>query len=341
MKLADPRPLLLLLSFCWMAAVQPVQGQVTQPLTAGESRCEAKRMYAATLQSWAWPRDLSFPESREARLTLSPAGPAGGIQGVAYLDQFTFAIGTLASTPEELLWFTLGQTAPNRPQNVRLARTAETVLVDPDYVFSMAFVHGPFEAAVAGDWNALLDVDNIEPPEGAAVDFKRLPQLAEALRPCHARHTAADLRVFSLLQRILRVQTHPVHPNFYLQSHKMVIYRGRTAEPIAGGVRTSYRVDVYPWYEQFRLALEILIDIDEQGRPGNATAYPLRDCNSPLEQVHCNNGWGEVYIIKPVAPGQFYDFDQTVGFCVDSFCANRGSFNFAERLAGTPWALTD
>lgn len=339
MKPADPRPLLLLLSFCWMAAVQPAQGQVTRPLTAGESRCEAKRMYAATLQSWAWPRDLSFPESREARLTLSPAGPAGGLQGVAYLDQFTFAIGTLASTPEELLWFTLGQTAPNRPQNVRLARTAETVLVDPGYAFTMAFLYGPFAVAWAGDRSALLDVDNIEAPEGVAADTKRLPQLAQALRPCHAKHTAADFRVFNLLQRILRVQTHPAHPNFYLQSHKMVIYRGRTAEPIpGGGVRTAYRVDAYPFHEEYRLALEILVDIDAQGRPGNATAYPLRDCDSP-EQVHCNYQWGEAYFIKPAAPGQFYDLDQALGFCVGDFCTNRGSFNFAERLAGTPWEL--
>lgn len=338
MKLADPRPLFLLLSFCWMAAVQPAQGQVTRPLTAGESRCEAKRMYAATVQSWGWPRNLHLSEAREARLTFSPAGPAGGIQGVAYLDQFSQFLGDLASTPEELLWFTLGQTAPNRPQNVRLARTAETVLVEPD-ALDMAFFYGSFEAAVAGDRSALLDVDNIELPEGVAADTKRLPQLAEALRPCHAKHTAADLRVFNLLQRIVRVQTHPGHPNFYLQSHKMVIYRGRTAEPIAGGgVRTAYRIDVYPFHSQYRFALEILVDIDAQGRPGNATAYPLRDCNSP-EQVHCNYQWADAYFIKPAAPGQFYDIDQALGFCVGDFCTNRGSFNFAERLAGTPWEL--
>ena len=79
-----------------------------------------------------------------------------------------------------------------------------------------------------------------------AADAKVGRGLQSILSRCAHAFTPADLHVFSVLARTLRFTAWDGESSGD-HLHKLVsIYRGAAAEPISGGVRATYRVDVLP-----------------------------------------------------------------------------------------------
>jgi hypothetical protein len=125
--------------------------------------------------------------------------------------------------------------------------------------------------------------------------------------------------------------------------HKLAtIYRGAAAVPISGGVRTTYRMDLYPTVQQKplpRVSLVITIDIGKDGSLGEATLRVLPACAAPGDH-DCSNASSEVdvAVIKPV-PSQRVWSGPAPGVCWHgaASCPDTISLSFAERLQGTTW----
>jgi hypothetical protein len=149
--------------------------------------------------------------------------------------------------------------------------------------------------------------------------------------------------VLAVLTKTLRVtafDSNSTTSGARLVDHFLALYRGANAVAIAGGVRTTYLVDIYPSGNSFqRVSVSITVDLATDGTLGNATLQVLSPCANS-SQTGCTFATSEVrvFVVKPVPAGQFWSTTGNPTVCVGAGgCASQVSFSFAERLAGTTW----
>jgi hypothetical protein len=197
------------------------------------------------------------------------------------------------------------------------------------------------------DATTLLVVDNVDDTEGGVPSESKAGRgLQSLLNRCHNAFTAADLHVFDVLSRVLRAAaftTRDSDPKAE-RMHKLAsLYRGADAVAIpGGGVRASYRLDLFPVVRGEtlkRVSLEIKVDLGADGSLGDATMRVLPACHS-ADQAACSNATGEavVSVIQPAASDRVWEgAAPTVCWNGGPQCPSQTAFSFAERLAGTTW----
>jgi hypothetical protein len=189
---------------------------------------------------------------------------------------------------------------------------------------------------------SLLIINNLTDQEGGtAADAKVGRGLQSILTRCTHAFTPADLHVFSVLARTLRFTAWEGSSGDLL--HKLVsIYRGAAAEPISGGVRATYRIDVLPVspnQDLGRVSYEVQIDLAGDGTLGEARLRTLPACAAASE-LHCSSTSlrVEAVVIRPVFGDQKWSQPApTVCWKGASGCVSEVTFSFAERLQGTSW----
>ena len=338
-------------------AATAIAAPPTQPMSVDQVHCHADRLQALLDRT-----DLLFGDQFSIRggaaapkpvaLLWTDGSPAADPVGYAYSTQWTNA-GALG--PEKHLVVDLNV------HETPLGRDPSTALV-PTYTLARDVLAS--DARQPGDVEALTisvnPVRTLTPPLGyrlrvgnvrtaAVAETKRGEGLAAALAPCDAVLSVADVHALRVLASVLRPllwiefgssSESPERATF------AVLYRGAAADPIPGGARTSFRLDAAPPDEpERRLAVELLIDIADDGALGAAsmrllppcTAAGERDCSGPNEF-----GDATLQVIHPVAAGQLWNEPEAPTLCLlpdDHLPCTSGpvTFDFAERLRDTRW----
>ena len=333
----------------------PVAAQVTRPLTAEQVDCNARQLRSLLFRSGI----VVGPnfENKTFTLNYSFGTTNGGLFGFGHSDQYQI-IEAPGNTPEHYLWFSINPFESKLLRNpARLQLATVSVTRNPLDSDLVAFTHPDAFAVVidpslspgTAPFDKLLLIDNIEGPDGSEAGAKAGRGLIPVTTSCHDQFTEADLHVFNVLTRVFRQlawTTDDVDRESTFLSKLVATYRGQEAVPIAGGMRTSYRVDIYPAGGGFpagpRAAFEVLVDIADDGTMGEALLRPLPPCSGP-DELHCTSILSQVVVgvIQPVMRNRFWN---TVGLpqsCVNAPAGSCASpevrFDFSERLAGTSW----
>jgi hypothetical protein len=326
-----------------------VAAQPVHPLAAEQVDCAASQLRTILGRSAV----LFGPgyDERAATFLFTYGSPTGDLAGLAVMEQQDLA-GDQAG-PERQLAFAL------RPSDTKLQRNPtkpqmNTLFLVRDRVSSdLARLKDSHAMAVVVDptWDppnnenpfSLLIINNLTDQEGGtAGDAKVGRGLLSILSRCSHTFTPADLHIFSVLSRTLRFTAWDGASSGE-QLHKLVsIYRGADAEPISGGVRATYRVDVLPVSpnrDLGRVSFEVLVDLADDGTLGEARVRVLPSCTG-AGGLHCSSAAGrvEASVIRPTYGNQRWSQPApTVCWKGKANCVSEVTFSFAERLAGTSW----
>jgi hypothetical protein len=339
-----------LAAFSIPALAQPAQ-QPTQQMTAEQVSCSADQLRAILGRSGV----IFGPayDDRTGMFLFTYAGPSRDLSGLALMEQSDRWGETRG--PERQIAFVVTpsrealQRSPQKQQlnAIYLLRdplaTDLVKMEDPD---AMAVLVDPTADPLHNeDPASLMTIDNLTADEGGNPSGAKGGRgLSRLLGQCANQYTAADLHVFSVLSRILRATaftTTKSDPKSERVHKLAAIYRGEEAVPIASGVRTTYRVDLYPTLKAplHRVSLEMKIDLGPDGSLGDATLRVLPAC-APDGDRGCTSATDEVdvSVIQPV-PSQRLWSGPSPGVCWkgDAGCPAEVSFSFAERLQGTTW----
>jgi len=332
----------------------PAGAQVARPLTAEQVACDADQLRAMLARS-----ALFFGPSyddRTAMLLFTYGAPSRDLSGLALLEQSDLRGGTVG--PERQLAFTI---TPSQP---RLSRDPARAQLNPSYLLreplgtDVGLIEDPAAMAVVvdptmdplhnEDSETVLVIDNIADSQGGVPsDSKAGRGLTGILQRCRNNFSAADVHVFEILSRVVRATVYSApHPNPGAgRMHKLgTIYRGEEAVATSGGVRATYRMDLYPVTKEKlrRISLEIEIDLDRDGSLGDATLRVLPACASADAPASsgCSSSPAAavVSIIRPPAAGQVWKGPMpSVCWHGDAGCPSQVKLSFAERLQGTTW----
>jgi hypothetical protein len=346
-----------LLSLVLLAAAVPAAAQLPQPqpLSAADVECSADQLTSLLARSSI--AMATGASKKPVVLSLTYGSTTGGLQGLAYTEQFD-TDSDLAASPEHHLWFSSNPNEarllrnPGRPQLDTLSLTRSRLnsdLVPAGHPDAMAVLIDPTLDPVNNtQLNSLLQIDNVGSAAGVPSDAKPGRGLADILVPCETKLSAADLHVFAVLAKTLRFFAFSTDSNdqqAFLRSKLIAIYRGEEATPVGGGTRAAYLIDVYPMNAagvSGRASFDLLVEIDADGTLGDATVDALPRCSGP-GQRRCSTLSAEVQlaVIRPVAGGQFWALTGLPMVCLNrpagSACPVRAEFSFGERLAGTSW----
>lgn len=291
-------------------------------------------------------------DDRAAMFLLSYGSPAGDFAGMALLEQHDLDGDNRG--PEHQLTFSISESHsrllrnPSRPQLNTIYMVRDRLSSDVSKLedpHAMAVVVDPtLEPLKNQDPFSLLVIDNLSQQEGGgSSDAKVGRGLQAILAQCQHQLTAADLHVFSILSRTLRATAWETKSPQAGRVHKLAsVFRGAAADPIAGGVRATYRVDFYPVLPKQplgRVSLEVEVDLADDGTLGEARMRVLPACASE-GQRHCSSAASQldVTVIKPVFGQQVWSQPApTVCWKGAADCPSEVSFSFAERLQGTTW----
>jgi hypothetical protein len=328
------------------------EAQVARPLAAEQVACSADQLRAILGRSALLFGP--FFDERTAMFLFTFGAPSHDLAGLGLLEQ-SDRDGQVVG-PERQLAFTV---SPGRRRPLRNPERPELnsiVLLRDPLGSDLGFVEDPFAMAVVLDPTvdplknedpaSLLVIDNIKPQEGGVPsDSKAGRALMAILGRCRNDFTAADLHAFDVLSRVVRAMVYTSsHPDPGAgRMHKLAsIYRGEGAEAIAGGVRATYRIDLYPVAGQgklLRISLEMKIDLGDDGALGDATLRVLPACTAE-GQRGCTSApnAAEVSVIHPETPNRVWSAAApTVCWHGGADCPEEVSFSFAERLQGTTW----
>lgn len=329
------------------------ESQVTQPLTAEQVSCSADQLRSILGRSAIF-FGPGYDERRAAFL-FTYAGGSNELSGLALMEQEDDT-GHIAG-PERQLFFsvipsrTKLRRIPSKPQLNTLYLLRDGQNTDPSRLedaFAMAVVVDPtLDPQKNDDFSSLLAIDNLGPQDGGLTsDSKAGRGLQAILDRCRTTSfTRADLHVFNVLARTVRVtawSTRRTDKKAERLHKLMTIYRGEEATPISGGVRTSYRIDVYPLYGETtpRVSLELAVDLAEDGTLGDATLRVLPACAAGTDRG-CTSATSEVSVsvIQPIYGKKTWTAEPSSTICWKgpAGCPGEASFSFAERLQGTTW----
>lgn len=343
---------LLLAGFALSLSFQAAEAQVARPLTSDQVACNADQLRSVLGRS-ALLFGL-FYDDRTATLLFSYGAPSGALSGLAVMEQSDVKGQTLG--PEHQLAFTVGpsrrkpQRDPAQPQVNALYLQREPLATDMGLLedeWAMAVIVDPTMSPPTNqDASTLLVIDNVDDSEGGLPSTGKAGRgLMTLLTRCHNNFTAADLHVFDVLSRLVRADAYTTQQGDPKAErlHKLAsIYRGEEAVPIPGGVRASYRIDLYPVPVKGtlrRISLEMQIDLGDDGSLGNATLRALPACHSD-DELGCSSAPGEA-VVSVIRPGPAEQLRQgaapTVCWRGGPGCPATATFSFAERLQGTTW----
>jgi hypothetical protein len=327
----------------------PAAAQAVHPLTDAQVDCEATQLRAILGRSAI----LFGPgyDDRAAMFLFSYGSEDGHLAGLGLMEQHDIE-GSPAG-PERQIAFAV------EPSDAKLLRNPSRPRLNTMYLIrdrpssdlskledshAMAVVVDPTNDPLHNqDPFSLLIINNLTDEEGGtAADAKVGRGLQGIFNQCTHAFTRADLHVFSVLARTLRFTAWDPESSGG-RVHKLVsIYRGAAAEPISGGVRASYRIDVLPVLpnqDLGRVSLEMQIDLADDGTLGEAHLRTLPAC-AAAGQLHCSSAVARVdaSVIKPVYGDQRWSLPApTVCWKGASGCVSEVSFSFGERLQGTTW----
>jgi hypothetical protein len=345
---------LLFVGLAALFSTTPGVAQVARPLTAEQVACDADQLRSMLARS-----ALFFGpayDERTAMFLFTYGAPSRDLSGLALLEQSDLqgqAVG-----PEHQMAFTITPSQPRLSRDPARAQLNTNYLLREPVGTDVGLIEEPSAMAVVVDPTldplrnedsaSVLVIDNIASSEGGVPsDSKAGRGLTGILQRCRNNFTAADIHVFEILSRVVRatVYTTP-HPNPGAgRMHKLAtIYRGEETAAIAGGVRATYRMDLYPVTKEKlrRVSLEIEIDLDRDGSPGNAVMRVLPACASadaPASSACSSSPSAAVVsIIRPPAADQLWKGPMpSVCWHGDAGCPTQVRFSFAERLQGTTW----
>jgi len=332
--------------------IEPCEAQVAKPFAAEQVSCQADELRGLLGRSALLFGP--FYDDRTAMFLFTFGAPSRTVRGIGLMEQSDRS--GAVNGPERQIAFELSPAWPRLQRNpTRPPLNAIYLLRDP-LGSDLGAAEDPFAMAVVidstadplhnQDPNTLLVIDNLTAREGGTASATKAGRALSALLDrCHSEFTAADLRVFDILSRVVRATIFPTHSTDprALRMHKLAtIYRGEEAEPIAGGVRASYRIDLYPVGDGTparRVSLEVKIELGDDGRLGDATLRVLPLCASPNDRG-CSTSTTEtqVAIIRPAASNRVWQgTSPTVCWNGGASCPSETSFSFADRLADTAW----
>lgn len=343
---------LLLAGLAALSLTSTAGAQVTRPLTTRQATCSADQLRSMLSRS-AVMFEPWF-DNRTGMFLFTYGSSSQDLSGLVVLDQ---SDNTGASVgPERQLAFVLTasqgslQRNPGRQQlnSLYLLRDplSTDVVREEDPSATIVVVDTSADPAHNQDPNATLVIDNISATDaGTPASTAPGRALLSLIESCPSPLTPADLHVFNVLARVVRATaftTSASDPNAGRVHKLATIYRGAAAVPISGGMRTTYRMDLYPTVQKQplpRVSLVITIDIGNDGSLGEATLRVLPACAAPGDH-DCSNATSEVdvTVIKPV-PSQRMWSGPAPGVCWrgDASCPDTINLSFAERLQGTTW----
>lgn len=329
------------------------QQGVARPLTATQVACDADQLRAVLARS-----ALFFGPSyddRTAVLLFTYAAPARDLSGLALFEQTD--LEGHAAGPERQMTFSVRASQPHLGRNPVQPQLNTLYLLRDPMGSDLSLVEDPFAMAVVvdptmdpahnEDSGSVLVIDNIKQEEGGVPsDSKGGRGLLGILQRCPNNFTAADLHVFEVLSRVVRAAVYTTKPSDpkARRMHKLAtIYRGQEALALpGGGVRATYRMDLYPVTAETlrRISLEIRVDLGNDGSLGNAVLRVLPACAS-ADAKGCSSSPAAalVSIIQPASADRVWSgAAPTVCWKGDTpDCRTQVSFSFAERLQGTTW----
>lgn len=340
---------LLLAGLALFTLSTPVAAQPVHPISAEQVDCSAGQLRAMLGRSAV----LFGPgyDERTAMFLFSYGSAGGDLSGMALMEQQDL-YGEQAGAERQLTFAIHPSDArllrnPARPQlnTIYLVRDRlSSDLSSLEESHAMALVVDPtLDPLNNEDPFSLLIINNLTDEEGGvAADAKVGRGLQSILSRCSHAFTPADLHVFSVLARTLRFTASDAEGSGDFL-HKLVsIYRGAAADPISGGARATYRIDVYPVVPKTdlgRVSLELLVDLADDGTLGEARLRVLPACAAAGE-LHCSSAKPrvEASVIHPVFGNQKWSQPvPTACWKGASGCVSEVTFSFAERLAGTTW----
>lgn len=345
-----------LLLFVGLAAVplpSRAQAQLPKPLTAEQVACNADQLRAMLGRSAAIFGP--FYDDRTAMFLFTFGAPSRDLAGVALMEQ-TDKNGEVVGA-ERLLSFSI------TPSRSKLLRNPERRQLNTIYLlrdrpgsdlgrledtYAMAVVVDPtLDPLKNDDPHTLLVIDNLTDDEGGiAGDSKVGRGLIQILDRCANDFTDVDLHVFNIIARTVRAAAYTGRrsdANVTLLHKLAGVYRGEQAAAIPGGVRTAYRIDLFPvgsgQGDLHRVSLEMTVDIGSDGSLGDAALRVLPACASAADR-HCTSAAVEVdvSVIRPTFGNQTWT-QPAATVCANgpAGCPTEASFSFAETLAGTTW----
>ncbi len=326
------------------AAVPPVR-----PLAAAKVDCEASQLRTILGRSAI----LFGPgyDDRAAMFAFSYGSPTGNLAGLALMEQYDIE-GSPAGA-ERQMGFSVGPSPSKLLRNPARPQLNGFFLVRDDMNSDLARIEQAYAMAVVVDPTtdpmnnedpfSLLIINNLTDEEGGVAGSSKVGRgLQQIVSRCALAFTRTDLHVFAVLGRTLRFMARDPESSGG-RLHKLVsIYRGAEAEPISGGVRASYRIDVLPVLpdrDLGRVSFELLIDLADDGTLGEARLRVLPQC-AAAGQLHCSSAATRVdaLVIHPVFGNQKWtQTAPTACWKGGSGCVSEVTFSFAERLQGTTW----
>ena len=292
---------LLLAGLAALLLMTPSAGaQVTRPLTSRQVMCSADQLRAMLARS-AVMFEPWF-DDRTGMFLFTYGSSSQDLSGLVVLDQsdrWGESVG-----PERQLAFVLTPSHASLQRNPESQRLnaiyllrdplSTDVVRDEDPSATIVVVDTTADPAHNQDPAALLVIDNIAATDtGAASSVGSGKALMRLMASCPSPLTAADLHAFNVLSRVVRATAFTTTGGPQAERvHKLAtVYRGAAAVPISGGVRTTYRMDLYPTVQKKplpRVSLDITIDIGTDGSLGEATLRVLPALPSRRAMASCS-----------------------------------------------------
>jgi len=323
--------------------------QLTQPLTAEDVACNEQQL-ERLLRRMSAGKEFYLTPQLPNTLFVAPAGPSAGYSGmIATYHLFRLRPGELPPVEPYEHYMTFNITGSGRSLLLNPARPllplvslsrerSGTNLVQPGSFFDLTLTLDP--GASGGE---VLAINNFrEPREGAAYNGFLASSsgpgrglMEEGLvKACHAKLTAFDLHVFSILQRVVRFVE---EGEFFTPDIEIAVFRGE--EP------HTYRINFYPIYEEFeargRVSAEVKISWNEAGSLGTGEIRIFPACSGE-EQLGCSNlrnAAMSIFLIGPVFGGREpYSVLQPGGFYLsDQGPSEPRPLDFEALLANSAW----
>ncbi|HEX6904092.1 MAG TPA: hypothetical protein VF789_30560 [Thermoanaerobaculia bacterium] len=311
----------------WSASPEGENGEgappPSVPLTGAEVSCDAARLAALARRV-----SVDLPNSsKEASVALSLTR-TGDFAGLAYS-------GLAVSGPEHLLTFSTNPEEstllrnPERPQLFSLSATRNDLssdLVAPGDPDEIRLTLNPVLGSNPSP-GSLLVLDNVRLPGGSPTATRPGRGLADLLEPCHGKLTAADVHLFRLLSRLIRVRVEGA------ARYELAIFRGE--EP------HSYRIDIWPYgtagAELGKIAARVDATYDSVGQLNRGTLRVFGPCGSPQE-TGCTTVAvpGFVELVTPTEAGGISSRTESL-VVINSAHQNQDDIDWIRALQGTTW----
>lgn len=279
----------------WSASPEGEDGEgappPSLPLTDAEVSCDAARL-AALAQRVSVDLPNSSKEASVA-LSLTRTGDFAGLAYSGLTDSGSEHLLAFSTNPEES---TLLRN-PGRPQLFSLSATRNDLssdLVAPGDPNEIRLTLNPTLVSNPPPEN-LLVLDNVRRPDGSPTATRPGRGLADLLKSCHGKLTEADVHLFRLLSRLIRVRAQGA------ARYELAIFRGK--EP------HSYRIDIWTYgtagAELGKIAVRVDATYDSVGQLNRGTLRAFGPCGGPQE-TDCTTLTvpGFVEIVTPTGAGE-------------------------------------